>query len=89
MRYSRIDASHSRCNSNLEICSRIMNLDPRAVELAKQTLDALLSAETDKQCAYLFRFPDGRVSLELEWIDIHSRVRAVIATYVDHGTPAA
>jgi hypothetical protein len=66
-----------------------MDLDPHGLELAERTFHRLLTAEADEQGAYLFHFPDGRISLELEWIDIHSIVRAVIATYVEHvtGTP--
>ena len=61
-----------------------MNLDPQALRVATQTLDRLLSAEADEQRAYLFHFPDGRISLELEWIDIYAIIGTVIATYVDH-----
>jgi hypothetical protein len=43
----------------------------------------LLQAEAEKQNAYIFHFPDGRVSLELEWIDVASIVRSVIEVYVE------
>jgi hypothetical protein len=52
--------------------------------VARETLDRLLGAEAEEQRAYLFQFPDGRVSLELEWIDMQSILRAVIAAYVGH-----
>lgn len=50
---------------------------------AVQKLVQLLHAEADEQNAYIFHFPDGRGSLELEWLDIASLVRAVIAAYVE------
>src|SRR4051795_1057561 len=66
-------------------------LDPHALNLATQTLDRLLSAEADEQRAYLFRFPDGRISVQLEWIDIRSMISAAITTYVVHvkGAPGS
>ena len=59
-----------------------MDLDPRALQIATQTLTELLSAEADEQHAYLFRFPDGRISLELEWVDIASMIQIVIMAYI-------
>jgi hypothetical protein len=80
----------SSTDANIDLAERlfgawfaIMNLDPQALRVATQTLDRLLSAEADGQRAYLFHFPDGRISLELEWIDIYAIIRAVIATYMD------
>jgi hypothetical protein len=32
---------------------------------------------------YVFRFPDGRISLELEWLDIRSVALAVVTAYVN------
>jgi hypothetical protein len=72
-----------------------MDLDPQALKAATQTLDRLLQAEAEEQRAYLVHFADGRISLELEWIDIQSIMQAVIASYVTHadkakaGDPAA
>jgi len=59
-----------------------MNLDPRAIQNAEQALTEYLSTEAEQQRAYVFRFPDGRISLELEWLDIHSIAEAVVAAYV-------
>jgi hypothetical protein len=59
-----------------------MNLDPRAIQNAERALSAYLCTEAEQQRAYIFRFPDGRISLELEWLDIHSIAEAVIAAYV-------
>ena len=59
-----------------------MTLNPRAIRNAEQALSEYLRAEAEQQKAYVFRFPDGRISLELEWLDIHSVAKAVIAAYV-------
>lgn len=59
-----------------------MNLDPNAIRDAEQALSEYLHAEAEQQKAYLFRFPDGHISLELEWLDVHSIARTVIAAYV-------
>ena len=59
-----------------------MTLDPQAVENAERALGEYLRAEAEQQKAYLFRFPDGRISLELEWVDVRSLAQTVIAAYV-------
>jgi hypothetical protein len=59
-----------------------MNLDQRAIRNAERALSDYLRAEAEQQKAYLFRFPDGRISLELEWLDVHSIARTVVAAYV-------
>jgi hypothetical protein len=59
-----------------------MALDPLALESATQALGDRLRSEADEQNAYLVRLPDGRVSVELEWIDIQSIAQHVIAAYV-------
>ena len=59
-----------------------MALDPLALERATQALGDRLRSEANEQNAYLVRFPDGRVSVELEWIDIQSIAQHVIAAYV-------
>lgn len=60
-----------------------MNVEAAALETAVQALIRLLQAEAEEQNAYLFHFPDGRVSLELEWIDLASIMRSVIEVYVE------
>ena len=60
-----------------------MTLDPRAIRNAEQALSEYLRAEAEQQKAYVFNFPDGRISLELEWLDIHSVAKTVVAAYVD------
>jgi hypothetical protein len=59
-----------------------MNLDPRAIQSAEQALSEYLRLEAEQQRAYVFRFPDGRISLELEWLDVHSIAQTVVAAYV-------
>jgi hypothetical protein len=59
-----------------------MVLDPDAVENAERALGEYLRAEAEQQKAYLFHFPDGRISLELEWVDVRSLAQTVIAAYV-------
>lgn len=59
-----------------------MTLDPDAVQNAERALGEYLRAEAEQQQAYLFHFPDGRISLELEWLDVRSIAQTVIAAYV-------
>ena len=59
-----------------------MKLDPRAIQNAERALSDYLCTEAEQQRAYVFRFPDGRISLELEWLDVHSVAHAVVAAYV-------
>jgi len=67
----------------------VMTLDPQALQVAQETLDRLLRAEVEEQRAYLFHFSDGRISLELEWIDIRSIMQAVIASYMAYADKPA
>ena len=59
-----------------------MTLDPRAIKTAERALSEYLCTEAEQQRAYVFRFPDGRISLELEWLDVHSVAHAVVTAYV-------
>ena len=61
-----------------------MTLDSEALSSAEQTLHHILNSEAEQQQAYIFRFPDGHVSLELEWLDIRSITRTIVAAYVAH-----
>jgi hypothetical protein len=58
------------------------NLDPHAIRSAERALEDYLSTEAEQQKAYLFRFPDGRVSVELEWIDLSSAAQKVVGAYL-------
>ena len=64
-----------------------MALDPQAIESAERALNEYLKAEAEQQRAYICSFPDGRVSLELEWLDVHSMTRAVVGAYMAHFKP--
>ena len=59
-----------------------MNLDPRAIESAGEALSRYLQAEAEQQRAYVFKFPDGHISLELEWLDVRSIAQAVVSAYL-------
>ena len=59
-----------------------MTLDADALRSAQEVFDDFLRSEAKHQHAYLAELPDGRVSLELEWLDIRSVTRAIIAAYL-------
>jgi len=59
-----------------------MDIDVRGLKNATKALENMLSAEASAQNAYLFKFADGRVSLELEWLDIQGLAKEVIAAYM-------
>ena len=61
-----------------------MTLDPQALQTAENVLAELLRNEADQQHAYIFQFPDGRISIELEWIDPRAITREIIAAYLIH-----
>jgi hypothetical protein len=60
-----------------------MAISSQGLQRAAEALEAHLRAEADAQNAYLFKFPDGRVSLELEWVDIREMAHRVLEAYVD------
>ncbi len=62
--------------------------DPRGVASAADALETELRAEADAQNAYLFKFTDGRISLALEWIDLHAIARKVVTAYIAHAPEA-
>lgn len=59
-----------------------MALDPPALRASEAALLKFLRAEADQQNAYFKLLSDGRVSIELEWLDVASLTRAVVAAYV-------
>jgi len=59
-----------------------MDINGRALRDAAKALENMLSAEASAQNAYLFKFADGHVSLELEWLDIQGLAEGVIAAYI-------
>jgi hypothetical protein len=59
-----------------------MFLDPHGLQSAAEALSERLRSEANEQNADVVSFPDGRVSLELEWIDVQSIAHHVIAAYL-------
>ena len=59
-----------------------MTLDTDALQSAQQALDDRLRAEAEQQHAYFAELPDGRISLELEWLDSRSIAREIVAAYL-------
>ena len=59
-----------------------MTFDSDALQSAQQAFDERLRAEAEQQHAYFAEFPDGRISLELEWLDIRSITREIVAAYL-------
>ncbi len=70
-----------------DILGADMAINLQRLERAAEALEARLRAEADAQNAYLFKFPDGRVSLELEWIDLRAIARGVVTAY-GNGRPS-
>jgi len=56
----------------------------RALEAAAAALDLRLQAEAAEQGSYLHRFADGKLSLDVEWIDPNSLAEAAIVAYLQH-----
>ncbi len=69
-------------------CSEIsvgsVMLDRKGLEAATDALREMLAAEAQEQGASYRRFPDGRVSIELEWINPAAFAEAVVQTYLDN-----
>jgi hypothetical protein len=61
---------------------RNMVVDPRALQRATQALAEHLHSEAQAQNAYMTMFPDGRVSLELEWISLELMAKTVLLSYL-------
>ncbi len=58
------------------------SIDPQGLEAAARALGEQLGAEAREQNAYLHRFPDGKVSMELEWVDTIPLARAAVMAYL-------
>ena len=67
--------------SEISVGSRM--LDRKGLEAATDALWERLAAEAHQQGAFYRQFPDGRVSLELEWVDPAALVEAVVQHYLD------
>ncbi len=59
-----------------------LTIDPEGLEAAAHALGQRLGAEAREQNAYLHRFSDGKLSMELEWVDPASLARAAITAYL-------
>jgi hypothetical protein len=57
-------------------------IDPEGLEAAARALGEQLGAEAREQNAYLHCFPDGKVSMELEWVDPAPLARAAVVAYL-------
>ena len=66
-----------------EISAGSVMLDRKGLEAATDALRERLAAEAHEQGAFYRQFPDGRVSLELEWFDPAALVEAVVQHYLD------
>jgi hypothetical protein len=60
------------------------DIHPHALDAAAAALDLQLRTEAVEQRSYIHRFPDGRLSVELEWIDANGLARAAILAYLGH-----
>ena len=67
----------------MEMSTPAQIIDPEGLEAATRALGAQLGEEAREQCAYFRRLADGRVSMELEWVDPASLARAAILAYLD------
>jgi hypothetical protein len=61
----------------------IAPIDSKALKKAGQSLAAKLVSEAEKQNGYVATFPDGQISIELEWIDPKSIAKAAIEAYLE------
>ncbi len=59
-----------------------LTIDPEGLEAAARALGERLGAEAREQHAYLHHFTDGKVSMELEWVDPASLARAAVTAYL-------
>ena len=55
-----------------------------ALDAASAALCWQLHAVATEQGGYVHRFPDGKLSIELEWVCIISLARAAVAAYLAH-----
>ena len=64
-------------------------LDQDGLKAATDALREMLAAEAHEQGAFFRPFPDGRVSVELEWIDPADLVEAVVQSYIENAGSGA
>jgi hypothetical protein len=56
----------------------------RALGAAAAALEMQLRAEAAEQGSYVHKFPDGKLSVELEWFETNSLAMAAVLAYLDH-----
>ena len=59
------------------------DIDREGLVAAALALCERLGAEADEQCAYFHRFADGRVSMELEWVDPTCLAGVAVLAYLE------
>ncbi len=59
-----------------------MDIETRALKAAVDAFDHWLRAEVAEQRGYMHKFPDSKLSIELEGIDVSSLVTAVVSAYL-------
>ncbi|MBM1174714.1 hypothetical protein [Microvirga arabica] len=57
-------------------------IDQEGLSAATAALTEQLRAQAQEQRAYLHSFVDGRISLELEWVDPQQWAYAVVLAYL-------
>jgi hypothetical protein len=61
----------------------IASIDSKTLKTAALRVAAKLASEAENQNGYVVIFPDGRVSVELEWIDPEEIAKAAIEAYLE------
>ncbi len=59
-----------------------MDIETHALKAAVDAFDHWLRAEVAEQRSYLHMLPDGKLSVEVEGIDVTSLVTAVVSAYI-------
>ncbi len=65
-----------------EMIVKKLHVHPSALAAATAAIDMELTAESTEQRGYLHKFPDGKLSIELEWIDTRRLAEAAIDAYL-------
>ncbi len=59
-----------------------MDTETRALKAAVDAFDHWLQAEVTEQHSYMHKFSDGKLSVELEGIDVTSLVTTLVSAYM-------
>ncbi len=60
----------------------LLQIDAEDVLAATAALGEQILEQAEEQQGYLHSFPDGRISLELEWVDPQQWVHAAVRAYL-------